>query len=203
MIFINAFLLFSQLSIGVFADPLAQGASVKFNFPGKFGVALILAGRQGEKTYSEWVADTNSGYSNRDTVGDFYWAKGELRLEYELGFKRGVKPYVALGLGINAEKLWLFNDTTSLWKSYSYSAIGGIGAIGLDVYPFTFLKNLFEGQSKIRDDVERIEEDFSIQLELINIYYKRVRGERPKPREYFYEYNNAGVSMGIGFFYHF
>lgn len=204
MILINLFLLFAQFSIGVFADPLAQGASVKYNFPGRLGIALTLSGRQGERTYSEWGFDPDSGYAVlNDTIGDFYWVKSEIRLEYEIGFKRGVRPYAALGLGVNAEKLWSLDDTSYLWKSYAYSAIGGIGAIGLDVYPFTFLKNLFEGQSKMRTNVEKIEEDFSVQIELMNVYYKRVRGERPKPPEYFTGYNNAGVSMGIGFFYHF
>jgi hypothetical protein len=35
---------------------------------------------------------------------------------------------------------------------------------------------------------------------LINIYYRKIRGESPKIGEYFYEYNNADVSMGIVFF---
>jgi len=59
--------------------------------------------------------------------------KSELRLEYELGYKRGIKPYLALwGCG-NAEKLWVFDDSSHLGKSYSCSAPGGIGAIGLDI----------------------------------------------------------------------
>jgi hypothetical protein len=77
--------------------PLAQGVSVKFDLRGKFSISSVLSGRQRERTYSEWIAVNDTGYAIHDAIGDFYWAKRELRLEYELGYKRGIKPYLALG----------------------------------------------------------------------------------------------------------
>jgi hypothetical protein len=71
-----------------------------------------------------------------------------------------------------------------LGKSYSYSALGGIGAIGLGIYPFTLLKSLFE-EVRVKEEMEKIEEDFSLKLELINIYYRKIRGERSKIGEHF------------------
>jgi len=85
------------------------------------------------------------------------------------------------------------------WENLIAILLRGIGAIGLDIYPFTLLKSLFE-EARVKEEMGEIEKDFSLRLKLINIYYRKIRGERPKIGEYFYEYNNADVSMGIGFF---
>ncbi len=190
-----------QFSIGVFADPMAQGASLKFNLREKLTFSVVLSGRQGERLYSAYI-ERDTEYATVDTIGDFYWVKNEFRFEYPLGFKRGIMPYVVLGLGGNAEKYWLFNEQDSTWKSYKYWAVGGLTGVGLNIYPFTFLSSLFNTQSKFREQIQKVEEDFTLQLELINVYYRRFKGDRPL-REYLYEYNNAGVGMGIGFYYNF
>lgn len=78
---------------------------MKFDLRGKFSISFALSGQQRRRTYSEWIAVKDTDYAIHDTIGDFYWAKRELRLEYELGYKRGIKPYLALGVGGNAEKL--------------------------------------------------------------------------------------------------
>ena len=97
----------------------------------------------------------DTDYAIHDAIGDFYWANRELRLEYELGYKRWIKPYLALWVGGNAEKLWVF-DSSHLGKSYSYSAPGGIVAIGLGIYPFTLLKSLFE-EARVKEEMGKIE----------------------------------------------
>jgi hypothetical protein len=97
---------------------------VKFDLGGKFSISFVLSGRQRERIYSKWIAVKDTDYAIHDAIGDFYWAYRELRLEYELGYKRGIKPYLALGVGGNAEKLWVFDDSFHLGKSYSYSAPG-------------------------------------------------------------------------------
>ncbi|MEO0239288.1 MAG: hypothetical protein ABIM45_05135 [candidate division WOR-3 bacterium] len=157
---------------------------MKFDLRGKFSISSVLSGRQRERTYSKWIAVKDTDYAIHDAIGDFYWAKRELRLEYELGYKRGIKPYLALGVGGNAEKLWVFDDSSHLGKSYSYSALGGIGAIGLDIYPFTLLKSLFE-EARVKEEMGKIEKDFSLRLKLINTYYRKIRGERSKIGEHF------------------
>jgi hypothetical protein len=78
---------------------------VKFDLRGKFNISSILSGRQRERTYSKWIAVKGTDYAIHDAIGDFYWARRELRLQYELGYKRGIKPCLALGVGGNAEKL--------------------------------------------------------------------------------------------------
>jgi len=46
-----------------------------------------------------------------------------------------------------------------LGKSYSYSALGGVGAIGLGIYPFTLLKSLFE-EARVKEEMGKIEKNF-------------------------------------------
>lgn len=193
----------SRWSLGVFADPIAQGATVKYSSSGGWTFALILSGRAGERNYVSWNTLDDTSYTSYDTVGQFHWAKGEFRVEYPFGVKKGIRPYVTFGVGGTSEKAWVFNEDSLFWESYQYKTLGGIGGVGLYIYPFSFLKGLFEESSRLRRKATDIEDDFTLQIELLNLYYRKLIGGRPWTRDYFYEYNYAGVGMGIGFYYNF
>jgi len=46
------------------------------------------------------------------------------------------------------------------------------------------LKSLFE-EAGVKEEIGKIEKDFSLRLKLTNIYYRKIRGKRPKIGEHF------------------
>ncbi len=190
----------SSFSLGFFADPIAQGASVKLGTERGTVFSFTTSGRIGEKEYEYWLYDTMS--VSYDTTGSFHWFKFEARVERPYFERKGVKLYLQGGVGATSDREWIFDEQAQVWKVYNFKSIGGIIGTGLYVYPFPFILGLMEVGEKSTKRSSKIEDGFMIQIELLNVYYRKFFGERPKPKNYTV-FNYGGVGMGIGFYYTF
>lgn len=201
MINLISLIVLSSFSIGFFADPLAQGASVKIGTKSGIAYSVVTSGRIGEKRYEYWLYDGGMD-SLIDTIGTFHWFKLEVRAERPYFERKGVKLYFHAGLGTTSDREWIFNEGARAWKEYNYKSVGVITGTGLYVYPFPFILGLLETGEKSARRSTRIEDGFMIQIELINLYYRRYFGERPIP-DFSRSYDYGGLGMGIGVYYTF
>jgi len=196
-------LFLSRWSLGIFVDPLAQGATVKYFSQDGIVISLLLSGRIGERNYETWDYIDDTSYCAIDTIAQFHWLKSELRVEHAFGMKNGVQPYLAIGASGNLEKAWLFKEDSKMWESYQYKTLGGLGGVGLYVYPASFLNAFFNKYFYSMGKMKEVEDNATIQLELLNFYYRKRFGDSLPVTDFLYEYNYAGLGMGIGFYYNF